>query len=608
MRHLKSTRALSRRSALVALAMVLAPVACSRSPQPAGEAVPAVRPADVDTLVEEYWQRYLELNPLTATAIGDRRYNDRLANSLSERWLADSLALEQDFLARAREIDAATLKPAQRLTLEIFEYGRQSSIDGAQFPAELLPINQMVSVPVFFAQMGSGTNIQPFATVADYEAFLRRIPDFIRYCDQAIDNMRLGLEKGIVQPRIVVEKTIPQLAALIVADPAASVFYRPIANFPADIGAADRVRLEGRFRKAISEELNPTYAKLERFLREEYLPAARDTVGMSALPNGRAWYDYLVRSYTTTDLDADRIHERGLAEVARIHGEMERIRTEVGFDGDLTAFIEHLKTDPQFHFETPAALLDAYAALRDRVTAEVPALFSRLPKAGFEIRPVEAFREQSAAPASYQRGLADGSRPGVFYVNTYDVTSRPSYMLESIFLHEAIPGHHFQIALQQELPSLPSFRRYGGETAYTEGWGLYAESLGRELGEYADPYSSFGALTAEIWRAVRLVVDTGLHAKGWTRAQAIDYMTANTAIGKTDIEAEVDRYIAVPGQALAYKLGELRIRELRERAEAALGDRFDVRAFHAAVLEDGSMPLDVLAAKIDRWIAAQQQS
>ncbi|HSN72909.1 MAG TPA: DUF885 domain-containing protein [Steroidobacteraceae bacterium] len=589
--------------AFVALAAVA--TGCSRdAPSPgAGEMASApVTGPDLSTLVEQYYEEYLELNPLQATVNGDHRYDDRLEDSLSERWLADSLALEQRYLAAARQIDAATLSPAERLTLEIFVYGREASIEAARYPSELLPVNQMGSLPAFFVQMGSGTSVQPFATVQDYENFLKRIAQFKGWVDTAIANMRIGIEKGVVPPRIVVEKTIPQIAAQVVEDPESSLFYRPVATFPDEIPDGDRSRLEAAYRNAIETDLVPAYAKLRRFLEDEYLPAARETVGLDALPAGQAWYASLVRRYTTTDLDPVAIHEIGLAEVARIRGEMDAIRQQVGFDGDLAAFMTHLKSAPEFRFDTPQALLDAYGAMRERVDAEVPRLFGRQPRTQFEIRPVEAFREQSAPPASYLPGAPDGSRPAVFYVNTYDVTSRPSYMIEGIYLHEAVPGHHFQIALQKEMQELPSFRRFSSVTAYVEGWGLYAESLGTELGQYTDPYARFGALTAEIWRAVRLVVDTGLHAKVWTRQQAIDYMTANSAIGATDVIAEVDRYIAIPGQALAYKVGQLKLSELRRLAEERLGTAFDIREFHEMILEDGSMPLSVLEAKALRWM------
>lgn len=581
--------------------------ACGGSAPPAeGNAAAGARtPAQVlDALVEEYYEHYLELNPLGATANGDMRFNDRLPNTLSEQWLADLLALEQDALARVVAIDPASLDAERRLTYDQFRYQRELAVAGFRFPDELLPFNQFFGLPVFFGQMGAGNGIQPFATVQDYDNFLSRMRGFVAWADQAIANMKEGMEQGVVQPKVLVEKSIPQIASFLVDDPADSVFSAPVKAFPESIPAGDRKRLSEAYGKAIAGELLPAYRRLHDFLAKDYLPAARDTIAATALPNGAAWYAHQVRMHTTTTLAPDEIHQIGLDEVKRIRAEMEQVKARLGFTGDLQAFFEFLRSDPKFRFESPEQLVDAYRALKDKLTATLPAQFSVVPKSDFEVRAVEAFREQSEATASYMPGTPDGARPGVFYVNTYDLSARPSYMTESIFLHEAIPGHHFQLSLQQEKADLPRFRRFGGDTAYVEGWGLYAESLGRELGLYTDPYQYFGSLTAEMWRAVRLVVDTGMHAKGWSRERAIDYMRQNTALGEADIIAEVERYIAEPGQALAYKIGQRKIRELKERAMHALKDRFDVKAFHAQILMDGALPLDVLDAKIDRWIEA----
>jgi uncharacterized protein (DUF885 family) len=584
--------------------IVLSACGQSRSPEEGRSAAGEQAPAQVlDVLVEDYYEHYLELNPLAATAIGDMRFNDRLPNTLSEQWLADWLALEQDALTRLVAIDPAALDAQQRLTYDQFRYGRELAVGGFRFPDELLPFNQFFGLPVYFAQMGAGTGIQPFATVRDYDNFLARMRDFVVWVDQAIANMKTGMEQGVVQPKVIVQKSIPQIASFLVDDPATSVFAAPLNAFPESIPAADRKRLADAYARAIAGELLPAYRRLHDFLLKEYLPAARDTIAATALPNGAAWYAYQVRMHTTTTLSPEEIHQIGLDEVKRIKGEMEQVKGRLGFVGDLPAFFAYLRTDPKFRFESPEQLVDAYRVLKDKVAAAIPSQFNVVPRSDFEVRMVEPYREQSEATASYMPGTPDGVRPGVFYVNTYDLSARPSYMSESIFLHEAIPGHHFQISLQQEIADLPRFRRFGGDTAYVEGWGLYAESLGRELGLYTDPYQYFGSLTAEMWRAVRLVVDTGMHAKGWSRDRAIDYMRQNTALGEADIVAEVERYIAEPGQALAYKIGQRKIRELKERAMRALKDRFDVKAFHTQILMDGSLPLDVLDAKIDRWIA-----
>jgi len=560
----------------------------------------------LDRLVDEYFERLLELNPVFATSLGDLRYNDRFPVDISKQWLADALAVEQGFLARANELDATKLDEASRLTYDVFKYQLQLSIDGFAYRDELLPINQFSSVPVDFGRLGSGDSIQPFTTAKEYDDFLKRMDGFTRWIDQAIVNMREGANAGIVQPRVVVEKALPQIESFVATDAKQSLFYRPIENLPSTVNETDRKRLTAAYEKAIREKITPAYRRLGDFLKNDYLPIARQTVGMSALPQGPSWYAYQARRSTTTDLSPEQIHEIGVKEMARIQGEMERVKAQVGFNGDLKAFIQSLRTDKRFVFKTPQELIAGYDALREQVTAELPKLFAAQPKMPFEVRPVESFRERSAATGSYEAGMPDGSRPGVFYANTYDLASRPSYMMEAIFLHEALPGHHMQTALQYEAQSLPRFRRFGGYTAYDEGWGLYAESLGKELGMYKDPYQYFGSLTAEAWRAARLVVDTGIHAKGWTREQGIDYMLENTAIGEADAVAEVERYIAVPGQALAYKVGQLKIRELRTRVEKALGRSFDVRDFHTQILMDGSLPLAVLEDKIDRWIAAKK--
>ncbi|MEQ1581132.1 MAG: DUF885 domain-containing protein [Steroidobacteraceae bacterium] len=599
---------LARSSATAVLLLAgLVLSACGRAPAPdeQGVAKGVQAPSQVlDALVEDYYEQYLKLNPLAATANGDMRFNDRLPNTLSEQWLADLLALEQDALARLTAIDPTSLDEKHRLTYDSFRYGRELAVEGFRFPDEQLPFNQFFGLPVFFGQMGAGNGIQPFATVQDYDNFLARMRDFVVWADQAIANMKTGMEQGVVQPKVLVERSIPQIASFLVNDPATSVFAAPVNAFPESIPAADRKRLSDEYAKAIAGELLPAYRRLHDFLAKEYLPAARETIAATALPNGAAWYAHQVRMHTTTTLSPDEIHRIGLDEVRRIKGEMEQVKARLGFTGDLPAFFAYLRTDPMFRFESPEQLVDAYRTLQDKVAAAIPAQFTVVPKSGFEVRVVESFREQSEATASYMPGTPDGVRPGVFYVNTYDLSARPSFMSESIFLHEAIPGHHFQISLQQEIADLPRFRRFGGDTAYVEGWGLYAESLGRELGLYTDPYQYFGSLTAEMWRAVRLVVDTGMHAKGWSRERAIDYMRQNTALGEADIVAEVERYIAEPGQSLAYKIGQRKIRELKERAMRTLKDRFDVKAFHAQILMDGSLPLDVLDAKVARWIEA----
>ena len=565
----------------------------------------ALQSADqqLNALVEEYWDKRMQLNPLEATLDGDYRFDNRLENNISPAYLADARALESDYLKKLGAIRADQLSPGSRLWYDIFQRDRTEAIEGFTYQFELLPVNQFFSRPALFARL-SATGLHPFRNVKDYDDWLSRVHDYVAWVDQAIVNMRAGVSKGIVEPRVVMEQVLPQLAALGGDDPTKSVYYRGIAAMPADVSAADRARIEQAFAGAIRNEIWPANARLLAYIRDEYLPKTRMSVGMSALPMGDRWYAYLVRRWTTTDKSPEEIHQIGLAEVARIHTEMQKVIEQVGFKGDFRAFLESLRSDPRFYYEKPEDVLNGYRALKERASEAARELFGIAPKADFEIRAVESFREKSASSASYQQATPDGSRPGIFYVNTYDLKSRPRYQMQSIFLHEAIPGHHFQLAIQQELSSLPRFRRFGTYGAYVEGWGLYAESLGYEMGFYTDPYDHFGALSAEIWRAARLVIDTGLHAKGWTREQAIDYLIANTAIGPSDAVAEVERYIAIPGQALTYKLGELKFKELRARAQKELGPRFDLKEFHRQVLMDGALPLDVLDAKIGRWIAA----
>lgn len=596
------TSACSKKEPAAPAAEPTASVAAQSPQQP----VAADASARLTEIVEEYFDELLALNPVYATFIGDNRFNDRLTNTIGTEYRAASRALEEKYLALIDALDASSLEAQDLLTYEVFKSEREQAIEGFRYPTYLLPVNQFFSVPNLFAQLGSGSSVQPFATAEDYDNFLGRVDGFVVWIDQAIVNMDEGRAKGIVQPRAVMERVLPQLASQVVEDPEQSLFYGPITRMPETIAGEDRDRLTAAYRAAITTRIVPAYRKLHDYVRDVYLPDTRESVALSDLPDGRAWYDYLVGETTTTDLTADEIHEIGLAEVARIRAEMERVKDKVGFEGSLNDFFDHLKTDPQFFYQEPEQLLEAYRSLKGRVDAAVPELFSLLPKADFEIRAVEEFRQQSAAAASYMPASPDGSRPGVFYVNTYDLKSRPRYNIEAIYLHEAAPGHHFQVALAQELESLPRFRRFGGSTAYVEGWGLYAESLGSELGMYQDPYSYYGALTAEMWRAIRLVVDSGMHAKGWSRDQALAFMRENSSIGEADVVAEIDRYIAIPSQALAYKIGQLKIRELRTRAEQALGPAFDIRGFHAAVLEDGALPLNVLDAKLDRWIASQQ--
>jgi uncharacterized protein (DUF885 family) len=568
--------------------------------------------SQLDALYEAFDRDMMELNPVIATFRGIDGYNDRWANSLSSDYRRRARELDEQYLQRARDIGSAAndrgeLAGQDQLSYQMFIKDREMDLRGMQYPGHLMPINQFRNPVNFFVQLGSGNNAQPFNTAEDYRNFISRADDFSVLIEQAISNMRDGMAQGYVQPRALMVKVLPQLAAHVVDDPEASLFYQPLRDLPEELSAEERDQLIADYTNMISATLIPSIRSLHDFIQNDYLPSARETSGMTALPGGDDWYAYLVERTTTTDLSPDRIHQIGLAEVARIHSEIRAVMQSTGFDGDMRAFFEFTKNDPQFLFESRDAMLAAYNSLLDEVDAAADQLFKLKPEAAFEIRPVEAYREKSASSGAYQRPAADGSRPGIFYLNTYDLSARPSWAMTTLFLHEAIPGHHFQLALQQELQDLPPFRRFGGDTAYVEGWGLYAESLGKEMGVYEDPYQYYGTLIAELWRAIRLVVDTGLHLKGWSREQVLDYMYANAPVAEARAVSEAERFMAIPSQALAYKIGQLKIQELRVRAESELGDDFDVREFHALVLGSGSLPLTILEQRVDDWITRQQE-
>ena len=592
---------------------------CASGPAPTPAPEPSTAPATVageattesqklQALFEDYFERILELNPILATSIGDPRYNDRFVVGIAPDVIEQEQKLERDYLARIQTVDRSSLTPQEQLSYDIFKSDRELEIEGFRFPGELLPLNQFYSTPNQFAQLGSGNGLQPFKTVKDYDDFLKRLDGLVRWTDQAIVNMRLGMQRGYTLPKVLVEKTLPQLQAHVVAKPGDSLYWGPITNLPADFSAADRERLTAAYRTAIETKVVPTYRKLHDFMRDEYLPKARATHGMDALPDGKDWYAYNVKRVTTTDYTPEQIHQIGLDEVARIHKAMDGVMQQVGFKGTRNEFFKHLNTDPRFFWTKREDLVAGYEKIKDEVKPQLPKLFEILPKADYEVRAVEPFREKSASGGQYQAASEDGSRPGIFYANAYDLRARPKWAMDALSLHEGSPGHHFQLTIQREQKDLPKFRRFGGYTAYVEGWGLYAESepVGRALGRYVDPYQYFGQLEAELWRAIRLVVDTGLHSKGWTREQVLDYMDANSSAAEARRVSETERYMAIPGQALAYKIGQIKISELRARAEKSLGAKFDVRKFHTAVLADGALPLDVLEAKVDRWIESQR--
>jgi len=558
----------------------------------------------LDTIYNDYFEQNLKLNPLLATYIGDKRYNDQLPNYLSKQHIAKQRDLNQRFLKKISGINVEQLSRSQRISYDIFKRKLELELEGLKYPEHLIPINQFYNLAGRLAMLGSGESAQPFNTVQDYENWALRMEQIPRLFEQAIANMKEGVEKNIVQPRVLIEKAIPQITAHIDDNVDNTLFWAPIANLSESVSESEAKQLQQRYKQVLSDTVMPAYKKLATYLKEEYLPHTRtESFGIGQLPGGDAWYQHRIEANTSTQLSADRIHKIGKSEVARIHSQMRDIMEEIEFDGDLAQFFDFMTNDPQFIYESREAMVEDYRSLRSTVDERVSQFFDIFPKADYEVRKVEEFREQSASSGSYQSAPVDGSRPAIFYLNTYDLGSRPNWAKTALFLHEAAPGHHFQISIQQELEDLPEFRKYGRETAYTEGWGLYSEALGYDLGLYDDPYQRFGQLAAELWRSIRLVVDTGIHSKGWTRQEVLDYMYANAPVAEARAVSEAERFMALPGQALAYKVGELKISELHRRAEDKLGDKFDIKEFHRVVLEDGAVPLVILEQKVRRWIA-----
>ena len=556
----------------------------------------------LNKIFEDYFEELIRLFPIYASYIGDKRYDDKFANDISETHRNQQKELFGKYLNQISEINRDLLQGQNRLSYDIFKRDMVLSLEGFQFNDHLIPVNQFHSTPIFFAELGSGNSLHPFKTVKDYDNFLERIKGYEVWVDTAISNMKKGNELGIVQPKILMKKTLSQFESHFVKDIKESVFYKPIANFPNDFPEEEKERLARAYSKVIEKRIIPTYKKLYDFIKDEYMSKCRETIGFSELPNGEKWYAYELKKITTTDLTPEEIFGIGMNEIKRIEKEINRIKEQVGFEGEMQDFFDYLKKDEKFYFTDKKALLSGYGELREKIDSKVPELFKLIPKAGYEIRPVEKFREKTAAGGQYMGATPDGSRPGVFYVNTYDLRAHPKYGMVTLFLHEVSPGHHFQISLQQEQKNLPKFRRFGGYTAYIEGWALYAESLGKELGLYEDPYQYYGNLSAEMFRAVRLVVDVGMHVKGWSREKALDFFMENLSAVESESIAEIERYLAIPGQALSYKIGQLEISQMRAKAEKELGSKFDIKAFHDEILKDGALPLDVLEVKINEWI------
>ncbi len=555
-------------------------------------------------LLNEDWSYRLNEFPEFGTYVGHPGSNDRWTD-VSREAIERRKAHARELLDRVRAIDRAKLDPADRLDYDLFRRDAELSVEGQRFPDELLPVNQMGGAQQDLAQTLSNA---PVRTVKDYEDLVARIEKAGERIDQEVALMQWGEEMQLTPPAITLRDVPDQILSQITDDPMQSPLLVPFTELPDSIPQAERDRLVAAASRAYTESARPALKRMHAYVVNEYLPSARDTIALTELPDGEAWYAFNVRVETTTDMTPADIHALGLSEVKRIRAEMDKVIESTGFDGTFQEFCEFLRTDPRFYFKDKESLLVAYRDVAKRIDPELPKLFATLPRLPYGVVPVPEYAEKSQTTAYYMPGSPAAGRPGNFYANTYALDTRPKWEMESLTAHEAVPGHHLQIAIAQELENVPEFRRWDGPTAFVEGWGLYAESLGGEIGLYADPYSKFGRLTYEIWRAIRLVVDTGMHSMGWSRQQAIDYFTENTGRQLHDITVEVDRYIVWPGQALAYKIGELKFKELRARATAALGDRFDVRTFHDACLENGAIPLDVLDRHIDEWIAVQKNA
>jgi uncharacterized protein (DUF885 family) len=552
----------------------------------------------------------LERNPLNAMFRGDMRYADRFGDFISDAYFANERKAAEANVEALKSIDRDQLNATDKIAYDVFKQNQTDALKGLSKEIMDLtvvrPLNHFFGFHTFYPTFASGQGAAPFKTVLDYDNNLKRHKEFIILMDRSIDRFRQGMATGVFETKMTITNVVDQLNTQLAQKTEESPYYGPILKFPEGFSDADKARLTSEYRDIIETGLYPANARLRDFLRDSYLPLAREQVGLSAMKGGEALYQYMIEQTTTLPLKADDIHNLGLSEVARITSGMEAIRKQVGFKGTLPEFFDHLRSDPKFKLASRDALTQGYYDIGKIVDAKISTQFKYLPKAPLEIRPYEEFREKYEAGGSYQSGTPDGSRAGIFYFNAYDLPSRTTPGMTTLYLHEGAPGHHFQISIAQENEKLPAFMRFGGNTAYVEGWALYSETLGYDMGLFSDPYQRFGTLSDEMLRAMRLVVDTGLHSKGWTREQAIDYMLANSDMGKTDATAEVERYIAIPTQALAYKIGALTILRLKDKAKTQLGKKFDVREFHNQVLNTGALPLTVLEKKIDDWIAASK--
>jgi len=551
-------------------------------------------------LFEEAWELDMQDNPVWASMLGDRRFNrawgELSAASFERRRMANAAILK-----RLDSIDQESLSPQDQINFLLFDQAYESRMAEAEHPTHLMPISQRGGIQTL-DEIGDRLRLE---TVQDFDDWLARLAQIDQLMQQTIALMKEGMASGYVPPKITMSRVPGQIAKQLVSTAEESLFFKPFEILPNSIAPAQQARLQSEARSIITETVIPAYQTLEKFFNEEYLPACRDSIGASDLPNGAAFYEYRVRRYTTTDMTPEEVHQVGLTEVQRIRNEMMAVKAAVGFEGSLDAFFNFLRTDPQFYFEDPEDLLRAYEAQAKRIDPELVRLFTKLPRMPYGIKVIPETVAPDTTTAYYTRPAADGSRAGYYWVNLYNPASRPKFEIPVLTVHEAMPGHHLQIALQQELESLPNFRRYSGFTVFTEGWGLYSERLGYDIGLYQDPYDQFGQLSYDMWRAVRLVVDTGMHYKGWSRDEAIAYFERNAPRKKLDIINEIDRYISWPGQALAYKIGQLKMLALRDKASSQLGDRFDLKRFHDRMLSQGAIPLSLLEITMDQWIESE---
>lgn len=588
--------------ALIVITLCLS--ACKKDKETTENEVVVSTNEEFENVLDNYYQEGLKLNPLNATAAGDHRYDDQLPNFLSDDYTKKLEDYYATYKTKINTFDDSELTKSQQLSKQILNWECDINLESFQYNEDLTPINQMWSLQLGIGQLASGSSSQPFKTVKDYSNWIQRLDGYLEWMNSAEEKMKEGIVRGYVLPKSLIVKVLPQLESLTTTNLDEHLFYNPIKNFPESFSEEDKTKITEVYASKIKNEIVPAYKKLHEFINTTYLDAGRTTSGVSDLPNGEAYYNHQIKKFTTTSMTADDIHELGLKEVARILSEMETVKQEVGYEGDIISFFDYVRTNKALMpFEEPIDVINNFNEIHDTMKPQIDKLFDLKPKTKFEVRQTEAFREASAS-AGYNPGAIDGSRPGIFYTPIPDATKYNVFSDEALFLHEAIPGHHFQISLQQENKDLPFFRKTLWYSAYGEGWALYCESLGKELGLYTDPYQYFGMLSMEMHRAIRLVVDTGIHTKGWSREEAIKYSLKNEAESTASITSEIERYMAMPGQALSYKIGQLKLLELRAKAEKELGEKFDIAQFHNQVLESGCMPLALLEIKIDNWIAS----